>query len=194
MRPSPERSATAFEPGTRRAGNDGWMYHVVQDRSGKRRWQLTPESAAMRKEWGRGTSVTFSLKPSVRQLDEEKDDATNVSATATAYLKRMRIPSFSGDRALQIVWTSLPMPLTKPPRFYAKSVKWDVKRKLYDVEFVFRVADEARDFVRTELRDNYGELAADTWMEGDIRITKDHEMDLELQDAAVKPSKQKREF
>lgn len=182
MRPSPPRSATAFEPGTRRAGNDQWMYHVVQDKSGKKRWQLTPESAAMRKEWGRGTIVTFSLKPSVRHLDVEKDSwGPNVSANATADLKRMRIPSFSGDRALQIVWTSLPMPLTKPPRFYTKSVEWDVKRKLYDVIIVFQVANEAHDFVRIELRDNYGDLAADTWMEGDIFIAKDHEMHLELQ-------------
>lgn len=37
-RPSPSKSATDFETGTRKRGNDGNMYTVVSDKNGKKRW------------------------------------------------------------------------------------------------------------------------------------------------------------
>lgn len=173
MRPSPTDSATSVEPGTRRKGNDHWWYHAVRDKSGKQRWQLTPDSAKVRREWGDKNMVTFTLKPSVIPFDESDDEAPK---------KTVKIPSFSNERALQIVWYSFPMPLHDPPRFYAKSVKWDTKCGKYNIVFVFASEEDAIEFAESDLPHNYGDMAADTWMEGDISITRHHEMDLDVYD------------
>jgi len=39
LRPSPSISATEFTVGTRRRGNDGTFYRVVENVNGVRRWQ-----------------------------------------------------------------------------------------------------------------------------------------------------------
>lgn len=137
----------------------------------------------MRKEWGSKNAVSFALRPCVRRLDEVKDRwGRRVPASNVEYMKKMNIPAFSGSRALAIVWRSLPMPLTRPPKFYARSVKWNAQRMVYEVVFVFADAHGAEDFANEELPDNYGDLAEDTWMEGDIFLTHDHEMSFDLRD------------
>jgi hypothetical protein len=42
-RPSPTESATEFEPGTERLGNDGNQYVVKRDKNGRHRWALVKE-------------------------------------------------------------------------------------------------------------------------------------------------------
>jgi hypothetical protein len=182
MRPSPSKSATTLSPGKVLEGNDYWKYEVVQDKTGTHRWQLVPEAAQRRKEWDKTkTTVSFVLKPYVTKYDIANDrEGPCVSGSDTQYMKRNRIPAFSSPKLMQIVWNSLPIPLYRPQKFYAKNVKWNAARKWYDVVFVLASPEDAVRFAREDLPRNYGPLAADTWMEGDTSVTPvDYEKDTE---------------
>lgn len=50
QRPSPTESATVFEIGTKRRGNDGNMYIVKTDKNGKYRWAKHAEETIVNKE------------------------------------------------------------------------------------------------------------------------------------------------
>ena len=43
-RPSPSVSATIFNVGDRKQGNDGFIWEIVQDKNGVKRWKKVPES------------------------------------------------------------------------------------------------------------------------------------------------------
>ena len=61
--------------------------------------------------------------------------------------------------------------------YFVHSIKWDPKAKVYALTLCCQKEHVA--VVKNAVRAQYDDLAADTWMEGDIRVNKEFELHLE---------------
>lgn len=184
MRPSPSQSAASAAVGRRMRGNDGSMYEVVQDARGVKRWALTPAAREEREAWkSRGVHVRVALRPVVAEFDpsDPNADPRKIEATNARALAAARVPGFQSARAMRIVWSSVPPPDERALRagkgWFVQSIKWN--GRVYEICFVASSPAAAEELVQ-EACHNYGDGAADSWMEGNILLTPRHELFLEL--------------
>jgi len=175
-RPSPSSSANSTGVGKNRRGNDGLMYTVAETRAGQRRWVLTDTSrlarAAMR------TCRAFHLRPTFVYMAGGEPDISP-GPTHAAALRKQKL-DFGSARATGVVWSSLSgiAPSTGVSH-HVKSLRWDAAARAYEV--VICCADaKAMRATAQEMADNYGDQAADTWMEGGISVNRHYELNLEL--------------
>ncbi len=158
-RPSPGQSAALFKPGTRRRGNDGAMYVVSQAANGVRRWV---------RDRDRDRDQTG---PDPAQAGFELVLQPQVHVAGRARSAKLMLADVVGPHALRVVRSSLHGVADR-----VGSVLYDMGRGVYVVHaWTWRP-----DAFPGEARENYGELAADTWMEGDITIAPDVELHLRL--------------
>ena len=171
--PTPHASKTSL--GVRRRGGDGLVYIVTATIAGQRRWVLTEESKAAKKAMT--LCRTFVLKP-VAAMYEHSNATESRRATPSAKRTNGRGPDFSSAKATGIVWESvsgLHLIATteagsRQPVSYAKSVKWQAARQVYEVQVC--CLDDARiaGIVASSMEELYGNQSADTWTEGDMSI------------------------
>lgn len=174
LRSSPAQSAASQRVGTRREGNDGSVYEVRAASNGVHRWvrvQLRPQGNG-------GVVVKVTLRPTVGILSADGDVA---EASITRAISRgvISLGDLVGPDALRVVRNS--MQLADGVR--VKEVAFDMARWVYVCVAAMPFASHVE--ARASLQSNYGNLAADTWMEGDIRITRGRPVDCELHLALV---------
>ncbi len=195
LRPSPSASAAKMAVGVRRMGNDGALYEVRQASNGVKRWvRLAATKAAERPKQHQpphskaltttsATSTTsarpqsvsrvmvITLRPSVGLIDLDTDDIRPASMSTALRAKALTLGDVVGSAAVKIVRRSM-VYVTGLHRIVAV---------LYDmVHQVYRVHVECDPRIEDALRSQYGDRAADTWMEADIRLNPHVELHLSL--------------
>ncbi len=205
LRPSPSASAAKMAVGVRRMGNDGALYEVRQASNGVKRWvRLAATKAAERPKTATkaaerpkqhqpphskaltttsATSTTsarpqsvsrvmvITLRPSVGLIDLDTDDIRPASMSAALRAKALTLGDVVGSAAVKVVRRSM-VYVTGLHRILAV---------LYDmVHQVYRVHVECDPHIEDALRSQYGDRAADTWMEADIRLNPHVELHLSL--------------
>jgi hypothetical protein len=161
-------------------GNDNLTYEVVQDTRGVHKWKLTSESQKLRDLLAadKRNHVRFYLAPKLTPLSATEKP---ISASNVKKLEGIRgFTRFDSPKMMSVVWMSLPMSLSRTSKRFTKQVRWDVTRREYEVTLVLDSPQDAREFATNELKDNYGDLADDTWMEGDLLVLEGHELHLVL--------------
>ena len=182
-RPSPSVHASHYRIGTHRTGNDGLMYETVQDKSGTRRWALTQGSKNFVKSCSEARkSITVTLKPEVNRVRDDEDE----DPSSFYLVKQDQTSDLLGSKqALAVVWIFAATLSTILERSaYVRSVRWDARYRLYVLEIGIPIDSSCKD-VCNEVRDVYGDMAADTWMEGDKEIAPGKHLDLTLLNCGI---------
>lgn len=107
MRPSPTESATVFEIGTKRRGNDGNMYVVATDKNGKYRWAKSkdvndtkkPFSSDSDEEMPKMTKSKKQTKKAPKTPDVSDDSGGEIAKTKKSAKKAIKTstPNVSDD-------------------------------------------------------------------------------------------------
>ena len=171
----PTQSATAVGVGQNRRGNDGLMYTVTETGVGqRRRWVLSEGSRKARSEMN--ACRAFRLRPTLVRRREEAIQP----GRRRARREELAAPDFGSRRALAVVWRSLGS--VSPDRGVShnvRSLRWDPSAGVYEATVCCANAAAMRETAE-RVADAYGELGKDTWMEGDISVTRQHDLHLSL--------------
>lgn len=167
MRSSPTQHAANLTPGTRSKGNDGALYEVKEGKNGVRRWvRVPPSDRATQQE------VTLILKPSIGVIDEDLDHIKNVSLASALKQSLITLSDIVGERARSVVLRATLTSLVKR----IKALMFDMAKHHYVLTLVTSNAPG----LCAEMKDQFGDLAGDGWMEDDIRITPLRELHLDF--------------
>ena len=106
---------------------------------------------------------TVTLRPGLGVVSaDDQGDITRLPLARALSAGRVALPDLRGRRALGIVGRSLEHEVER-----VHSAVFDPERRVYAVTVSAGAPLRA---LRAALRRNYGAKAADTWMEGDIRL------------------------
>lgn len=166
-RPSPSVHASKHRVGTRRTGNDGLMYEVTENAAGVKQWKPTEAAKAFVKACREKVEVV--LIPEIHRWVDDYDTVHETQPDARL---------LANKQALVVVWMSASaLAVFLDGRAYVRKVRWDDKARRYVLELGSRVSVNE---VCAEARSVYGDVAGDTWMEGDIRVDVSPDKDLHL--------------
>lgn len=167
VRPSPSEHAAKLPAGARRRGNDGSMYVVRAAANGVKRWVRVAGADATE-------PVDIVLRPAIGVINEE-GDIQHVTLRRALARKLVSLGDLVGDRANRVVHSALDV---GGSLVRVESVAFEMTRQVYVVRVACKPGGRAE--LREAVQDQFGDLAADTWMEGDICVAPDRELHLEL--------------
>ena len=72
MRKGPEDSATKFSVGTKKKGNDGNIWIIVQNKNGVQRWQRTRKTYKTKKKWSNHAIYNTFLAKKIFSLNKTR--------------------------------------------------------------------------------------------------------------------------
>lgn len=185
-RPLPHTHAQKLQNGTRRKGKDGLYYEVVVDKAGVYCWKLTDTSKkhviAPCKKTGR--VVRLVIRPVPHRIDTDYD------YTAFNPLE-LGSDTLGSVYSLKVLWRSVKslsfkleanakeLDNPKGALFYVQDVKWDISQWRYFIDVCTLSPIE---YICDNSRSIYGKVGADTWMESDIRVKRNVELWLDLEE------------
>jgi len=179
VRPSPSISAARMAVGARRIGNDGRMYEVRVSKTGVKRWVAVEAKSVQsngRKVGDVKGHAIVTLRPRFLVYDAQGNDNEDVLLTgsSTATLLGLAV----GHKALSVV-----MKAVSAAGCVVEDVLYHLKTRVYRV-YVGHAAGSLQE-LKTEMKTHIEDIAADTWMEGDIRLSDRIELGLELVKVAL---------
>ena len=110
----------------------------------------------------KNVKAQVTLRPSIGLITTDDGDITNLTLRAALSAKHVDLTDLGSSRALSIVKNSLVYDVKT-----VHNVTFDRTRRVYIVTVSF---DGTLGDLRGAMKSNYGDKAADTWMEGNIMI------------------------
>lgn len=173
-RPSPSSPAGDKHPGTVSDGNDGLRYEVTETANGVAKWTLTSSSKDFVRRCKQNPPVRVFLRPSLSRFDDDDEDEERAKRA-----RRDTKFSFSSSRCMAIAWSAANTAVVfLGGQCFIQRVRWDSSSELYVIDYGTTLTDTS--IIHDEMKSAFVDVAADTWMEGDIEVIAEHELHLDL--------------